>query len=334
MKKILITGSSGFIGGFLIQEALGLNFEVYAGIRSTSSKRYLQDGRINFVTLDFSNPQKLQSQLVEFKKEKGKFDYIVHNAGTTKAKDDQEYYLVNCQYTKNFVEALQEAGMVPGKFIYISSLAAYGPGNETDFEPIRNKHIPHPVTAYGRSKLESEKYLISLTNFPFVILRPTVVYGPRDKNLLMVFKMINNHFEVFLGSSEQRLTFVYVKDLARAVYSAIQSKIINQGYFVTDGNNYRIKTFTHLIKRNLGKRTLSLRLPIPLVKLAAFLMEKIYGFSGEVPAFNREKVNELTALNWTCETQPFYRDMKFKAQYDLDKGVAETIDWYKQEKWL
>jgi len=334
MERILIAGSSGFIGGFLIQEALGLNFEVYAGIRSTSSKIYLQDGRINFLTMDLSNPQRLQSQLVELKKEKGKFDYIVHNAGTTKAKDDQEYYLVNCQYTKNFVEALQEAGMVPEKFIYISSLAAYGPGNETDFEPIKNKHTPHPVTAYGRSKLESEIYLASLTNFPFIILRPTVVYGPRDKDLLMVFKMINNHFEVFLGSSEQRLTFIYVKDLARAVFSAIRSRIINQGYFVTDGNEYRIKTFTHLIKRNLGKRTLSLRLPIPLVKSAAFLMEKIYRVRGETPAFNLEKVSELKALNWTCETQPFNSDMKFKAHYNLDKGVSETIDWYKQEKWI
>lgn len=334
MERVLITGSSGFIGSFLVQEALERNFEVYAGIRSSSSKKYLQDDRINFVTMDFSNPQKLQSQLVELKKEKGKFDYIVHNAGTTKAKNDQEYYLVNGQYTKNFVEALQEAEMVPVKFIYISSLAAYGPGNETDFEPITNKHAPHPVTAYGRSKLESEKYLISLTNFPFIILRPTAVYGPRDKDLFMVFKMINNHFEIFLGSSEQRLTFIYVKDMARAVFLAIQSKIINQGYFVTDGKNYRIKTFTHLIKRKLGKRTLSLRLPIPLVKSAAFLMEKIYGFSGEIPAFNRERISELTALNWTCETQSFNRDMEFEAYYDLEKGVSETVDWYKQENWI
>src|ERR1700722_15412481 len=130
MKKVLITGASGFIGSFLVEEALKRGYEVYAGIRSSSSRQYLQDSRINFISLDFKNKSNLIKTLEEFNKEhNGSFDYIIHCSGVTKANNIQEFYDINYEYTKNFVEALIETKSNVQKFIQLSSLASYGPGN-------------------------------------------------------------------------------------------------------------------------------------------------------------------------------------------------------------
>src|SRR5947207_10984211 len=128
MKKILITGASGFIGSSLIEEGLRRGYEVYAGIRKTSSRNYLSDQRIKFFELDFSDASKLEKQVKEFSDAHGQFDFVIHNAGITKAKQISDYFTVNFQYTKHLVDALNESGNTPEKFVYMSSLAAIGPG--------------------------------------------------------------------------------------------------------------------------------------------------------------------------------------------------------------
>src|ERR1035437_5969967 len=125
MKKILITGSSGFIGSFLVEEALKKNYEVYAGIRKTSSIEYLSDPRIKFIELDFSDINSLNKKIAEAPY----FDFVIHNAGLTKAFKKQDYFISNYQYTRNIIDVLISQKRTPEKFIYMSSLAAYGPGD-------------------------------------------------------------------------------------------------------------------------------------------------------------------------------------------------------------
>ena len=129
-------------------------------------------------------PKELEKQLAEFREQYGKFDYIVHNAGITKADKASDYMRVNCEYTKSLIDTLIASDMVPQKFVFISSLAAYGPGDEKEFNRITTEAPPHPITAYGRSKLQAEAYLQSHKNFPYLILRPTAVYGPRAKFIM------------------------------------------------------------------------------------------------------------------------------------------------------
>ncbi|MCX6290139.1 MAG: NAD(P)-dependent oxidoreductase, partial [Bacteroidetes bacterium] len=211
MKKILITGASGFIGSSLIEEGLKRGYEMHAGVRKSSSRKYLADERIRFFELDFTDEKKLEQQFSDFSKANGKFDFIIHNAGLTKAKKIQDYFTVNSVYTKNFVDALMASGNVPSKFIYMSSLAAFGPGVTQD--PIRHTDEPRPVTSYGKSKLESENYLRSLNDFPYIIIRPTAVYGPRDRDVYILLKMLKSNVEAYIGFGKQVLSFVYVKDL-------------------------------------------------------------------------------------------------------------------------
>ena len=189
MKKILITGSSGFIGSFLVEEALKKGYEVYAGIRKTSNVKYLTDPKIKFIELDFSNIDSLNKTISA----SPHFDFVIHNAGVTRAIRKQDYFISNYQYTRNLIDVFISQKKVPGKFIYMSSLAAYGPGEPLQLKPIKESDTPNPVTSYGKSKLESEKYLSALQNFPHIIVRPTAVYGPRDNDFFAMFSLINKN---------------------------------------------------------------------------------------------------------------------------------------------
>ena len=329
-KKILITGASGFIGSFLVEEALSKGYEVYAGIRRSSNKQFLNLSAVNLLEMDFSSEESLKKVLTVAPH----FDIIIHNAGITKAKKKSEYSLVNYTYTKHFIDALISTKKNPTKFILISSLTAYGPGNPLTLEPVDSHHNPTPITAYGRSKLQAEKYLTGLENFPYLIFRPTAVYGPREKDLYLYFKIINRGMETYIGAPIPYLTFIFVKDLVHVVFLGIESDKINKAYFVADGNVYSGKLLADYLKQHLNKKTLRLTVPIPLVRTIAFFLEALYGIRGNTPILNSEKINELSVKNWKCNTLPLEQDFNFKAQYNLNDGISETVKWYKQEKWL
>jgi UDP-glucose 4-epimerase len=329
-KKILITGSNGFIGSFLVDEALSKNYEVYAGVRTSSNRQFLANKNVHLFYLNFSDETALRKMLAEGPQ----FDFIIHNAGITKAQKKTDYSLVNFQYTKHFIDAIISSNKIPQKFILISSLAAYGPGNPITLEAVKLTDTPQPITAYGRSKLEAEKYLSGLEQLPHLIFRPTAVYGPRDKDIYLYFKIINKNLETYIGAPIPYLTFIYVKDLVKAVFAGLESDKVNKAYFVTDGNVYSGKIFAQFIKQHLGKKTIRISMPIPVVRSIAGVLEFFYGLAGNTPILNYEKINELSATNWQCDIKPLQEDLNFKTDYDLNKGVYETIHWYKKENWL
>ena len=182
MKKILVTGSSGFIGSFLVEGGLEREFQVWAGVRKRSSRKYLQDSRIQFAELDFTDSTHLAEQLKKHKLQHGGWDYIIHCAGVTKCLDKADFEMGNYWATRLFIETLQQLDMVPEQFLYLSSLSVFGPIHEKDYQPITETDVPKPDTAYGLSKLHTEEYLASLKDFPYVIFRPTGVYGPRERD--------------------------------------------------------------------------------------------------------------------------------------------------------
>ena len=136
MESILITGASGFIGSFIVEEALKRKFGVWAGIRSSSSREYLRNRKIHILELDFAHPNELRAQLSGHKGTYNKFDYIIHCAGVTKCTDKREFDRVNYLQTKYFVDTLRELNMIPKQFIYISTLSVFGPVHEKTYQPI------------------------------------------------------------------------------------------------------------------------------------------------------------------------------------------------------
>jgi|WetSurMetagenome_2_1015567.scaffolds.fasta_scaffold06170_6 nucleoside-diphosphate-sugar epimerase len=334
MAKVLITGASGFIGSFLVEEGLKRNHTVYAGVRKSSSRTYLKDPRIIFIEIDLTSAETVAEKLADLRNEGIIFDYIIHNAGVTKAQRKEDFFNVNVELTRRLVEGIIRAGVIPSKFIYISSLAAYGPGDPKTMRMVMLDDTPKPIEIYGRSKLEAEKYIRTLENFPYLIFRPTGVYGPREKDYYVFFKTINRGLEPYVGTREQVLTFIYVKDLVRLIFDAAESSIRNASYFVSDGNEYSSKTFSEITKRVLRKKTLSFVVPSGLVKRIAWSLERLYALWGATPTLNTDKYNVISSSNWRCDVHPLKRDFNFEAEYDLEKGVGEAIEWYKNEGWI
>lgn len=334
MKKLLITGASGFIGGFIVEKALEKGFEVFAVIRKTSSKKYLSDSRINFVELSLNDVESMTRELSLLKTEHGQFDFVIHNAGITKANHNSEYFVVNTEITKKFIESLKKVDFINNKFIFISSLAAAGPGTTDPNDTIKIDQTPNPVTSYGKSKLEAEKFLQQTSEFPYLILRPTAVFGPRDSELFTLFSLVSKGFEFYIGTDKQRLSFIYVKDLVNLLFGVLESEVTNKIYYLSDGKNYLIKDFVHTIKTSMTRKTLKVVVPVPIVSAVAFILEKVLGVFGKVPALNSEKMAELTSANWTCDMIPYFNDVSTRPKYDLQSAVDETVTWYKQENWI
>src|SRR5574344_2046382 len=230
-NNILITGATGFIGGFIVDKALDMGMNVWVAVRPSSSRKYLTDERINFIHLDFSNKEQMVKEMSELR-----FDYVVHAAGVTKCINAQDFYRVNTLGTKNLVEALLELYMPLKRFVYVSSLSVFGNIREDyPHKDIKDTDIPHPNTNYGKSKLESEKYLDELTargKLPCITLRPTGVYGPREKDYFMMAKSISQHVDFAAGFKPQTITFVYVLDVVQAIFLALKNGKIGGKYFL------------------------------------------------------------------------------------------------------
>ena len=225
--RILITGASGFIGSFIVEEALNRGFETWAAVRKSSSKAFLQDERIHFIELNLSSEAELKQQLKDIQ-----FDYVVHAAGVTKCLHKEDFFRINTEGTKNLVRALLDLQMPLKRFVYISSLSIMGAiREEQPYKEIRERDKAKPNTAYGKSKLEAEQWLVSLNKelekkneklLPYVILRPTGVYGPRERDYFMMAKSIQSHTDFAVGFKQQDITFVYVTEVVQAVFLAME----------------------------------------------------------------------------------------------------------------
>ena len=330
--KILITGASGFIGSFIVEEALKRGFETWAAVRKSSSKAYLQDERINFIELNLSSKEQLLEQL------KGKgFDYVVHAAGVTKCLNKQDFSRINTLGTKNLVDALMEVGMPLKRLVFISSLSIFGAIKEQQpYEEIRETDSPQPNTANGKSKLEAEKYLESLgTRVPYIILRPTGVYGPREKDYFIMAKSIKGHSDFAVGYKRQDITFVYVQDVVQAVFLALEKGENGRKYFLSDGQVYQSTTFSDLIHEELGRPWwIRITAPVWVLRIVTFFGEYVGRMTGKVTALNNDKYNILKQRNWRCDIQPAIDELGYQPKYDLKQGVKETIKWYKDNGWL
>ena len=328
MKRILITGANGFIGSTLIDHALAKGWEVTAGVRPGSNRSNLPEDKLRFLHLHYDNEQALQHELGQA----GRFDYVVHIAGTTKALNREDYFRTNTEYTRRFVEILREDSIRPDKFLFLSSLAALGPANGE--ERIRPQRKPEPVTTYGASKLAAEQYLESLTDFPWVALQPTAVFGPRDKDILEFIKLVSIGFEMYIGSQPQKVSFIYVKDLADIMIAALELGITGRKYIVSDNRNYTTNDLGQAVRETLERRTLRLRLPLGIVGIVAAAWETVGRWRGQMPPLNREKLKEIGGASWWCDPSQTFEELDFSPRYDLFSGIRETVSWYREKGWI
>lgn len=325
-ERVLITGASGFVGYHLIQEALKNNLEVFAAVRKSSDITHLKGLNINYTHLDFNDVLALRQDI-----ETNRYSYIIHAAGMTSAPNLATYNKVNAEFSVNLANAAAASGRIK-RFVFMSSLAALGPLH-TQTGIIENDSIPHPVTAYGKSKLLAEQKLNQIAKLDITTLRPTAVYGPRDKGIYIILKQFAKGIEPYIGRAPQKLSFVYVKDLAAVCIRALYNGK-NKAYNISDGNFYSRYELGELSRHILRNKTMKIHLSVKFVKFIASVSEFMGSLRGKTPPLNKEKLHELMAANWTCSIEEAKHDLGYYPRYDLEAGLNETLTWYRSNKWL
>ncbi len=332
-KTLLVVGAGGFIGGFICSEGLRRGFDTYAGVRESTSRRYLGDPALHIVDFDYDSPSDLGRQLREAAPEGG-WDMVIYNLGATKALNFGDFNRINFEYLRNFTEALERNKLMPEKFLYMSSLSALGEADEKNYTPIDSTTVPHPNTRYGLSKIKSEMYLETHPEIPWIIFRPTGVYGPHEKDYLMMIECIDRHFDFGVGYRKQLLTFIYVDDLVGAMFDALASdKTLHRKYIISEPRAYTQTEFRAIVAKALGRKAVvPIKLPLWAAYVASYVAEKWSHISLKPSTLNRDKFKIMRQRNWNCSVAEAEADFGFHADYPLERGIEETVKAYLAEK--
>ena len=325
--KILITGASGFIGSHMADHAVQQGHDTWVAIRPTSDRSNLQAPSLRHIVLNLEDAELLTTQLEAHRARHGRWDVVIHCAGATKCRHAHEFNQINHGGTRHLVDTLMRLDMVPRQFILISTLGIYGPLHEEEpYPPFTEADMPHPNTLYGKSKYRAEEYIKGIATLPYVIFRPTGVYGPRDKDYQLLIRSIRAHIDLSLGRRPQRVTFVYVKDLVEAVFMAIDKEVQRRSYLVTDGHTYSSSDFTRVVRAALGNPfTLHLTIPLWMGRMAALIADIAGRLCGRTFTFNSDKYRILAQRNWQCDITPLTEELGFHPRYTLEAGIAETL---------
>ena len=257
--------------------------------------------------------------------------YVIHAAALTKAANEEAFMAANCTATQNLLMALRQSHVSPKKIVFISSLAACGPqllGNRIA------ESQQQPITLYGKSKLQAEAIVRAHSPAPYLILRPTAVYGPGEKDLFTVFKIVSKGLNPMIGFGQQELTFIYVKDLAGLILAAMASAEQDKSYFITDGAIYGKADLGNAISAALHKKSFSIRLPLLLVRSMASVSQYAAALVNKQSPLNLEKYKELTAQSWNCDVTRTFEELKYTPVHTLQQGVKETARWYRDNNWI
>ena len=248
-----------------------------------------------------------------------------------------DFFSINTDGTRHLANALIALHMPLKRFVFISSLSVFGAVREQQpYTEITEHDTPKPNTAYGQSKLKAEQYLDSIGNdFPYIILRPTGVYGPRERDYFLMAQSVKKHIDFAAGYRQQDITFVYVEDVVQAVFLALNHGRSGRKYFLSDGEVYSSTDFSNLIRRALGNPwMLRIKAPLWVLRLVTWCGEWRARLTGKITALNNDKYNILCQRNWRCDIEPTMDELGYHPHYRLRRGVKLTIDWYRENGWL
>lgn len=333
-KSLLVVGAGGFTGGFICDEALRRGYRVWAGVRESTSRSYLTHPDLQFAVLDYTTPSSLQRTLRQSLPPEGRWDYIVYNLGATKCLNFSDFNRINHDCLVNFTGALKELDAIPDRLLYMSSLSVMGPGDERGYTPFTEKMPPAPDTRYGTSKLKAE-IALQASGIPYIIFRATGIYGPRERDYYLMFKSIRRGFDFSVGLRRQELTFIYVADLARAIFDALQRSAPNRLYLISEPRSYTQKEFRTLAANTLGKRcVVPIKAPLWLLRAICFVSGKIAMLKGRAATLNPDKYRIMRQRNWRVDTTAAREGFGFNPTTTLADGIKRTIGWYRDNGWL
>jgi nucleoside-diphosphate-sugar epimerase len=322
--KVLITGASGFIGGHLRDALIAGGADVISLVRAASPA-----SKHRVLAVDYADLEQVKALLRSERP-----DYVFHVAGATKGVTYEDFRLANVVPTHTLIEALASEHPGVKRFLFVSSLTAYGPSNLGP--PRRETDTPTPVEYYGQSKLDAERVVESYgTRVPWTIIRPPTVYGPAEVDAFALFKAAKSGVNLFFGNEDKLTSAVYVDDLVQAMIDAAQSeRTIGRGYFIDDGVAYTWREFQKHVLAAVGARTLRVNLPSFLVSAASIAGELMTAVDKKPRLMNRQKALMGAQQAWLCSSDAAREDFGFRPTVDIAEGTRRAYRWYVENKWL
>ncbi len=327
LKTVLVTGANGFVGARLCEILLGRGYLVRALVRRTSDLFRLEGVPVELAYGELNDQASLE-QAVDG------VDIVIHSAGRIKAPNLAAYLAANKQGTTNLLQAVQQAAPDISRFVYVSSLAAGGPG--TTDTPVTEDDPPRPVTPYGASKLAGEKETLARADrFPVSVVRPPAVYGPEDTQVLGFFRTVCWHIKPYFGPPTAQLRLVYVDDLVEGlILAAEHQNAVGEVFYIADNQSRTWLELENIIAREAKVWAVRVRIPRWFVRSLAAVSEAVYKPTGKTPALNRHKAEDFLQANWSCSVAKAERMLGYRCAYPFEKGAAITIKAYKEKGWL
>ncbi len=320
---VAVTGATGFVGRHLVDALVRRGDDVVALVRSPKKTRELEAAGVRLVFGDLDQDRALELLVRDAR-------LVYHVAGLVAARDEAEFLRVNRDGTERLARAAHAAG-VP-RFLLVSSLAVTGPTDPG--WPKDESGEPDPVTPYGRSKRAAED-AVKAAGIPFTIVRPPIVYGPRDRQVLRLFLFAKRRIAPLVGDGSQELSLVHAADLAEALIAAATSP-------ATVGGTYHAAHPEHLTQRQLletvgrvvGATPVLVPVPRVLVLGALHAAGLVQRLARRASLVGPDKAPEILAPAWTCSSAALVRDTPWRATLDAEEGLRQTADWYRAEGWL
>jgi len=324
--KIGVTGATGFIGSHLVEALVSSGHEVRCLARNPDRTRALSDLPVRFVYGSVDSAHALEC-LVDGQ------EAVVHVAGLTKAPNPEEFVRVNVGGTERLLSTIERYGRRVRRFVFFSSAEAMGPsvgGNVlTEDSGLR------PSSAYGRSKYLAEQSLSNLgQRMPVTVIRPPAVYGPRDQDFAILFRLVSRGFFPAV-SPPPAFSLVYVKNLVAGICKAIDhpQETGIRSYFFTDGPESTWTDFGAMIARALGREPFVLKVPVFAVQVIAAVVGIASSLTGKAGILSRDKIREMVG-SWVISDERARRELGYSPSFSTEEGVAETAAWYKNQGWL
>jgi nucleoside-diphosphate-sugar epimerase len=324
--RVLVTGGHGFVGGHLVDRLLQAGDEVRCLYRHAGTPAFLADRAVEIARGDARDPEAVASALEGM-------DEVHHLAALTRSRTRREMLATNLGATRVLLGQAARLGLA-GRFVFCSSLAAAGPS--PDGHALREDDPCRPVTWYGESKALAEDEVRRWSNaLHTTIVRPPAVYGPRDRDFLAVFQAARRGLAPLLGDGPKTYSFIYVVDLAQALFEAARHPdTAGHTFYATHPDPVPIERFLSHVAEAVGRSTRRIRLPDALLRLAASLGELSGQLSGSVPLLNRQRILELEASAYVCSGERLSRATGWRARTDTRVGSRETATWYCEKGWI
>jgi nucleoside-diphosphate-sugar epimerase len=326
-STVLVTGATGFIGNHLVKNLLDRGCEVHCLVRKTSDLKDLDSPEVQFHYGDLSECDVLNGALPQV-------NYVFHLAGLTKAKTRKEYFRINAEACNPLYQSLEKYGKHLRGVVHLSSLASVGPS--APGETITEETPCKPITYYGKSKLAGENIARKFSeSLPLIILRPPVVYGPKEKNFFQFLALINKKINLRLGTHQRTLSLLYVQDLVRAMLEAADGPLHEDNtFFITDGNVYPWEEIVQTAESILNVSCRSITIPETALALGAFIVEGFARFRNQAPLLDSQRMKDIKQSSWTASSNKFFDHYGFQPEFDMKTGLAQTLAWYQENKWL